>query len=390
MRAPRRTTLAVALFGLAAAWSGGNVGPVAGQVAARFDVSLASVGLLSGTLYLGATVVGLLFASEIGRRAGLVRGARIACGLLIAGNLAFALSPVLVGLAAGRVLAGLAFALTNTLGAVWARRAGGVRLLGIFGASIQLGLALALLVGSALSDLGAGWRLGFVLSALLGALALLAIPGGAGQAEPTPRPGSGFLRAAVGRLRVYRLSLVFMGIFGVPLILSAWLVEFLFREGDVARSVAGAVAFLLFAVSSGMRLLGARLRMRGVPHAVTAGALVLAALGLLVLAQAPSILIAFLCAAALGTGVGIPYATALSEAQDLYPAAPAEPVALMTLLALAPPILVIPLVGHALDRGDGASAFLALAVFLGVAGVANLRPTGIPVADPTDDGSELA
>jgi hypothetical protein len=134
-----------------------------------------------------------------------------------------------------------------------------------------------------------------------------------------------------------------------------------------------------------MRLLGARLRRQGAPHALTAGALVLAALGLLVLAQAPSILIAFLCAAALGTGVGIPYATALSEAQDLYPAAPAEPVALMTLLALGPPILLIPLVGHALDRGDGRTAFLALAVFLGVAGIVNLRPTGIPVTRSTED-----
>jgi hypothetical protein len=65
------------------------------------------------------------------------------------------------------------------------------------------------------------------------------------------------------------------------------------------------------------------------------------------------------------------------EPQDLYPEAPSEPVALMTLVALAPPVAAIPLIGRALDNGDGELTFGVLAVFVALAALANLRRTGI-------------
>ena len=376
-----RITLAVALVGLSGAWNAGNVGPVASELASEFDVSLAIIGVLAGTLYLGSVILGLLVAAQIGERTGLLRGLKLSCAMLVVGNLLFAIAPVFVGLAAGRVIVGLSFALTNTLGAVWARNSGGVRLLGVFGGSIQLGIALALLIGSGLADLGVDWRVGFVISAALGAVAYVAIPRG-DAAGPSPRPhGTGFLAAALRRARVYRLAMLFISLFGVPMILSAWLIEYLSREGDIATAVAGVVAFLLFGLSAAVRVFGAQLQQRGVPHTVLGGALGLAAIGMAALTLDPVLAVAFVAVVLLAFGFGIPYATALSEAQDLYPEAPGEPVALMTLAALVPPVVAIPVVGHAIAKGDGDVAFGILAVFVVVATIANLRRTGIPLTE---------
>ena len=81
-------------------------------------------------------------------------------------------------------------------------------------------------------------------------------------------------------------------------------------------------------------------------------------------------------------GFGIPYATALTEAQSLYPGGPGEPVALMTFAALVPPIVAIPLIGHALRAGRPARVRI-LAAFPCLAAVANLTRTGIPLTRDT-------
>ena len=105
------------------------------------------------------------------------------------------------------------------------------------------------------------------------------------------------------------------------------------------------------------------------------------AAGLAAIAIDPVAGAAFLAAVLLATGFGLPYATALTEAQDLYPEEPAEPLALMTLVALLLPIVVIPLVGHAISRDRGDVAFGVLAAFLLIATLANLRRSGYPLTD---------
>lgn len=371
------------MIGLSAAWNGGNVGPVASEISAQFDVSLGVVGLLSGTLFLGSTVVGLLFAAQIGNRIGLLPGLRVACLLLVTGNLMCAISPVFIGLAIGRLLPGLGFALANTLGAVWARDSGGIRLIGIFGASIQFGIALALLVGSLLSDLDVNWRVGFFISAGLAVITYLMIPGHDGPAPAARERGSGFVLAALRHARTYRLALLFISIYGVPLILSAWLIEYLSEDGSVATAVAGVIAFVLFGLSAGVRVLGAQLKQRGLPHALLCGSLALASIGIAAIALDPATTVAFGAVVLLAVGFGVPYATALTEAQDLYPPAPSEPVALMTFAALVPPIIVIPILGHAIDNGDGDLGFAVLAGFVVIAALANLKRTGISLTGST-------
>ncbi|MCB0857476.1 MAG: MFS transporter [Solirubrobacterales bacterium] len=376
-----RISIAVALLALSGAWNAGNVGPVASQLASEFDVSLAVVGALSGTLFFGANVIGLVFAAQIGEAVGLVKGLRYACLLVVAGNLIFALTPIFAGLAVGRILPGLGFALTTTVGIVWARHEGGVKLVGLFGASIQLGIAMSLLLGSVLFDMGVDWRVGFLISASLGAVAMAAIPGDA-KSPPLPeRRSSGFLSLAFRRVRVYRLSLLFLSIYGVPMILGAWMIEYLSSEGDVSKTVAGLASFLLFGLSAVMRMTGADLKARGWTHQVLCGSLGLAAAGLAAIAIDPMAGAAFLAAVLLAVGFGLPYATALTEAQDLYPEEPAEPLALMTLIALLLPIIVIPVIGHSISANAGDVAFGLLALFLLLATVANLKRSGYPLSD---------
>ena len=113
-----------------------------------------------------------------------------------------------------------------------------------------------------------------------------------------------------------------------------------------------------------------------------AGTLTASAVGLALLAADPTPLVALVAVVAMGVGFAIPYATMMTEAQQLFPDAPSEPLALMTLAALLPPIFAIPLVGQALDDGNGGVAMLALAAFLVVATLLNLRRSGIPLTAP--------
>jgi len=379
-RPARRVVAAVALVGLSGAWNGGNVGPVASQIGAEFDVSLAAVGLLSGTIFMGAVLVGLLFAAQIGDRTGLLRTLRIAALLTALGNAIFALSPDFAGLAVARAFPGVGFALINVLGGVYARQAGGVRLIGVFGAAIQLGIAGALITGSVLVDLGVDWRVGFAISALLGVLTYGVLPRVETPGSELPKRRPGFLRAALTHARVWRLALLFVSIYGVPLTLSAWLVEYLGRDGDVKTGIAGALSFLLFGLAAAMRLTGARLQQRGVGHLALAATLGFSVLGVVLIALDPTAPIALIGVVAMGIGFAIPYATMMTEAQQLFPEAPSEPLALMTLAAMIPPIVAIPLVGRALDNGNGGAAMLAIAAFLAIATLLNLRRSGIPLA----------
>jgi DHA1 family inner membrane transport protein len=101
---------------------------------------------------------------------------RVCCLLCFAGNVLFAIAPGFGLLAAGRVVAGAGTGIALLFGAAYARAAGGVRLLGVFGAGITLGVAAPLALGSILEDAGVDWRVGFWISALIALIALPLLP----------------------------------------------------------------------------------------------------------------------------------------------------------------------------------------------------------------------
>jgi fucose permease len=369
-----RGAVAVLLLGTGLAWAAGNVGPVVADLQAAFGISLASIGVLSGTLLYIPMVVGILLAPAFAERVGLVRAMVVGCLLGAVGSLLFALASGYVALAAGRILSGLGLGIAGVLGPVFARASGGVRRVGIFGAAFQLGIAGGLGVGGLLGDLGAEWRVGFFVSA---AVALSAIPflvGGEGVVE-LGRGRRGFWGAAARSGEVWRLGALFTAMFAVPLTLGAWFVHYITEDGGLAVALAGGFAFLLFGVSALMRTVGARLAARGIPPALLTGASpALAAIGLVAIAVDRSPLVVAVAMVLLGAGFALPYATMMTEAQKLFPAEPAKPTALLTMAGTAVAVAAIPVMGAVLAAGAGAEAFVVLAVFVALAGLVNLRP----------------
>jgi hypothetical protein len=72
-----RAAIATFLLGAGAFWNGGNVGPVAGQIAKAFSASLASVDLLSGTVFFLVLVLFSLTVAPATRTIGAAATARI-------------------------------------------------------------------------------------------------------------------------------------------------------------------------------------------------------------------------------------------------------------------------------------------------------------------------
>jgi MFS family permease len=137
------------MFLLAAgtAWNGGDVGPAVEQLTSEFSVSLSSVGFLSGTVLFAALVAASLATPKLSEAIGAGPGAKLSAVLCGAGNVVCAVGPSYGSLFAGRIVAGAGLGISLVLGPAVARAAGGVRLLGVFGAGIMLGVAAALGIG---------------------------------------------------------------------------------------------------------------------------------------------------------------------------------------------------------------------------------------------------
>lgn len=362
------------LVALGAAWSVGNVGAVVGQLGDEFDLSLTTVGLLSGTIFLGFSMVGTILAPPIAERIGIVRTIALSALLMAAGNVVFALTPVFAGLVAGRAVAGFALGLAVVPGPVFARRTGGVVRVALFGAAIQLGIAGGLGLGAILGDAGVDWRVTFLLSA---AVALSSLPFLVGRDEIAYERGrgTGFVRLAVRSARVWRLMTLFIAVFAVPLILGSWLVHYLSVDIGFAAATAGTLSFVMYAVSAAAREGGGVLAKRGFSPVLLAGVSpFLAAAGLAILAFESSLALAWVAVLLAGIGFAVPYGIGIVEAQRLYPSEPTEPVALVTLVGTGVPVPLVPWIGSLLDDGHGTEVFLGLAAVVALAGVLNLRP----------------
>ncbi len=370
----RKTTVAIFLLAAGTAWNGGNVGPAVSQLTESFSVTLSAVGLLSGTVLFAAVVAASLVTPMLSDRLGPAFGAKLAALLCGAGNVIFAAGPTYGWLIGGRVVAGLGLGISLVLGPAVARAAGGVRLLGVFGAGIMLGVAAALGVGGALAEAGIDWRVAFAVSAVLGFSSLPLLPANVEVAPPgARRPGD--LRRLVRSLPEWRLLLLFVAILAVPLVISAWFNHYLITEGGVGAGLAGLLAFSLFGLCTAVRVAGGRLSDRRASPLILAGlAPLVAAAGVALFALKPTLVGAIASIVLMGPGFAFPYATMFDEGERLLADDPVLSLTFLTAGANATPILAIPLVGGALANGNGEGAFLILAAFVALSGVANLRP----------------
>lgn len=375
-------SITVFLLGVGGSWSAGNIGPVVGELSSEFEISLPAVGLLSGTILLASMVAGLLAATRIAESIGLTRALALAAALGGVGNLIFAASDGFGLAALGRVSAGIGLGMVGGLAPVLARLTGGVGRVGLFGAAFQLGIGLSLGIGSILTDSGVEWRVGFLITA---AVAFSAIPFVLREHVPAQRREGvrGFIPLAARSSQAWRLSLLFMAMFAVPLTLGAWFVHYVTVDGSVSPALGGGFAFLLFGVSGLMREVGGKLASQGISQALLTGvAPVLATAGLVMIGLDVTSGVVAVAVILMGAGFALPYATMMIEAQKLWPVEPARPTSMLTMLGTGVAIPIVPFLGSLLDDGKGDVAFVALGVFVLIAGLLNIKPAGVPLAAP--------
>ena len=115
-------------------------------LAHQFRVSFAEVGLLSGTVYFAAVTVATPLVIPLAARTGVVRAGAIGAVAMAIGHIVFAIGSAFAWLLVARVAVGVGCAVALIAGPVMARELGGMRLLGLFGGGITLGIAGALAV----------------------------------------------------------------------------------------------------------------------------------------------------------------------------------------------------------------------------------------------------
>jgi predicted MFS family arabinose efflux permease len=370
--------LALAITG----WNCGNVGPVVGSLTKDFDIGLGEVGLLSGAFFFAGSAAGSLAGAELARRIRVFTGIWASCLLSIAGNVVFAAGDSVAVLAAGRVLAGLAFGLAAVFIPTYARVIGGVKMVGLFGAGLTLGVAAALLLGSVLEGAGVDWRVAFVITAALAAIALPILPNEEVEVPRAASEGEGLTREALTNQAWWRVQLLGIATLNLPLIVGAWLVHYLITGYGLSAGFAGVIAFVLFGISAVMRDVAGRMTAAGAgPSMLVIVGLSIGAAGLVLLGQGSSAAVALISVALMGIGLSLPYPLYYDEAERVLPDRPVGSLGLMQVGAGLFPIPVIPLFGAALASGDADLAFAALAAFALLTLLLNARPP-VPPREP--------
>jgi MFS transporter len=214
---------------------------------------------------------------------------------------------------------------------------------------------LALAVGSALADAGVSRRIGLAISAVVGASALVTLPREVTASALPARRSSGFLGRALREPTVWRLVILFIGTNGIGLVISTWLIQYpVGHGGDQELWLAGVLGFVLFAETALLRQVSGRLAegTRSQQRLAAVSPLV-SALGLAGLALDADSLPALLWVLMMGVGFGLAYAVVIERAQRLYPEYAAEVMAVIQTGPNVVPMVVIPVVGSALDSGHG-------------------------------------
>jgi predicted MFS family arabinose efflux permease len=369
--------LALAITG----WNCGNVGPVVGSLTKDFDIGLGEVGLLSGAFFFAGSAAGSLVGAELARRIRVLTGIWASCLLSIAGNVVFAVGDSFAVLATGRVLAGLAFGLAAVFIPTYARVMGGVKMVGLFGAGLTLGVAAALLLGSVLEGAGVDWRVAFVITAGLAAISLPILPNEEVDVPRAASEGEGMTREALTNQAWWRVQLLGIATLNLPLIVGAWLVHYLITDYGLSAGFAGVIAFVLFGISAVMRDVAGRMTAAGAgPSMLVIVGLGVGAAGLVLLGQGSSAAVALASVALMGIGLSLPYPLYYDEAERVLPDRPVGSLGLMQVGAGIFPIPVIPLFGAALASGDADLAFGALAAFALLTLALNARPPVKPRA----------
>jgi MFS family permease len=330
-------------------------------LAVHYDVSVATVGLLTTALFVSA------LASQLpaGRGADRYGSRAVALVAIAAGAAGNGLALVDAGFelaVIGRALVGVGAGAGFVAGLDLVRAVGGTaRLQGLYGGATMGGGGLALMVVPGLTD-ATSWRATYwsgLALALLAAIPTLAASG-------LPRLG----RAGASVLHdraLLPIGVLQAATFGLAVVAGNWAVPLLERQG--ASSVAaGAAGGLILLVGVVARPAGGVLAGRVGPRRLAALSLLGCSTGALLLAAAGPILLSAAGAFLLGLMAGLPFAVIFAAAQRVRPDAPAAAIGLVNSCAILTVLVGAPLAGLAFeDGGDGRLAFLAISALAAAA-----------------------
>ncbi len=350
------------MLGAAVTWNISNIGAVAEVMSARYDASLAAVGLLTTALFCTHFLVqipGGRLIDRIGARAvGLVSLVVVAAGNAIALT-----TPSLgIGLAA-RVLMGIGTGAGFVAGIDLVRAGGGGPFWqGAYGGATMAGGGLALMIVPQL-DGPLGWQAPYWTGLAL-AVAAAAPVFATRPARNDRHPGAreALRESVLTDRRLWPLGAVQIATFGLSVVAGNWIVTLFEREGHARGAAALAGGLVLFA-GIVTRPAGGLLVRRNPDLAwrLVASSLVAGAVGILVLAAGPPLWVGALAALVVGLAAGFPFAPVFDATMQLRPDAPAAAVGFVNGCAVLAILTFTPLAGLTFGLpGDGRLGFLAI------------------------------
>lgn len=352
-------------FGLAAGWNLANIGAVASTMAASYDVSLATVGLLTTALFVTHTAIQVPGGRASDRFGAAWAGTTGMVAIVVGSLLALTVADPAVGILA-RAITGCGTGLAFVSGLALVRESAGSPFAqGVFGgiAVASGGLALAIVPQIA----GGGWRVPYWTAIAWAAIALglrfgLRVRSAAGG---LPRRAEGLPPGVLRDGRLHRLALILSASYGLSLVLGNWVIELLERNSSVAGPAAATIGALTLLLGVVSRPLGGWIMRRYPDHIRRAiGASLLAgAVGTLGLLAGDSAVVVTVASVLVGVAAGIPFAPALTAAATVRPDAPAAAIGVLNSTANFLILVGTPLVGLTFALpGDGAIGFGAIAL----------------------------
>ena len=360
--------VAACATGMGVSWNLASVGAAAEPVADHYGVALATVGLFTTSLFL-AELLSMAAVGALVRR----HGARLvgigALALCAAGNLA---TLAVDGVAAALVLRfvlGFGVGIGFVGGTAYVQHAGGGPLAqGLYG-GLSLGTAgLAVAVVPVLTG-AIGWEAPFVSGLAVAAVAAPLVAAGPDSRARADGNPSGFLRL-LGNALVLRFAVLYVAAFGLAIVLSNWVVTLLVRRGGFTEEAAGLVgALILVAAIVGRPGGGVYAHLRPErTRALLVLAIVLGALGTMLLGLAPPVAAAAIAALMVGLAGGLPFGPLADGLSRAFPGSTGAAFAAMNAYALLMVIVGTPLVGLTFGLpGDGLIGFAAAAAYWCVA-----------------------
>jgi len=356
-----RASVAGAVVVAATGWSFGNIGPAADVLRDAYGTGLGMIGLLISAVVLTHTAMNI----PAGRMVDAVGAPRIVlagCAILLLANVVAATSPSLALGIAMRCLAGVGTAMGFVAATDYVRvvtRSPFAQ--GIVGGAAFGGAGLSLAIVPLLD--GLGWRAPYlsaaVVAVIAGAVFSAAPIRGSAPARSGRRPAS--LASLLNDRGLYRLGVVHVGSMGTSLVVGAWVVTLLTREGDLGTRASGLVGSLVLLLGLVTRPAGGWIRHRRPDRMRAVVQLSLAAVGLatVALSLSPPLPLAILACSVVGIAAGLPFAVAFDAAAALRPEAPAAAVGLVNMLANLFVLVTAPIVGALFGLGWAGQAALA-------------------------------